>query len=688
MAQLNIFTEPKTLLAQERQAADFNVRQVTHFLDGGSDKTALLETIMAGIERNPNLRNDNCYDLTPAEQREKSAKCLAVVADLLGATESEEERFLTSSMLRLADPVHSTRLGLHTGLFLNALKTNGTAKQVAYWHKRGALTNRKFFGCFAMTEMGHGSNVAGLETTATFDEKTDEFIVNTPNEAAMKWWIGAAAHTANHCVCFARLIVKTKDYGIKAFVVPLRSVEDHAPLAGIAIGDIGKKMGRDSIDNGWIKFSNVRIPRQFLLMRYCKVDRSGKVTQPPLQQLTYGPLIIGRASMADDAFQAAKRFITIAVRYASIRRQFSSGPGTQENRLLDYVYHQRRLMPRLAYTYAMKSGSTQVLQKLNTALSNLDKVNANDKHAFNRAVTDIKETFVASAGLKAFSTWGTADIIDECRQACGGHGYSGYNGFGQGYNDWVVNCTWEGDNNVLTLSVGRSLIQTGLAIRQGKQIGGWATGYLNRHKQLKGVSLNGRDVTDPKVIIEAFEAISTQGILAAADKYAALLKKGLFKGQVFEELSQQRFEIARVHIRLFLLMCFFKNIEENADPNVRVVLNEVAVLFGLWSLENEAKLFLKYRVFTSEGMDKATVAVNEYCYKVRQRAVGLTDAFNLSDYFINSPLGSYDGDVYKQYFAKVTSRNSPEHVKPPYYKQLHEFLSRTPDPKDNVAEME
>lgn len=103
--------------------------------------------------------------------------------------------------------------------------------------------------------------------------------------------------------------------------------------------------------------------------------------------------------------------------------------------------------------------------------------------ALKTAVNDIKELFSISAGVKAFSTWAASDIIDECRQACGGHGYSGYNGFGQGYNDWVVNCTWEGDNNVLTLSAGRSLIQSAIAARNGKPVGA-ASQYLTRATEL------------------------------------------------------------------------------------------------------------------------------------------------------------------------------------------------------------
>jgi acyl-CoA oxidase len=99
-------------------------------------------------------------------------------------------------------------------------------------------------GCFAMTELGHGSNVAGIETTATFDPASDSFIIHTPTLTATKWWIGGAAHSATHSSVFARLIVNGKDYGVKPFIVPLRDPQTYKLKPGISIGDIGMKMVR------------------------------------------------------------------------------------------------------------------------------------------------------------------------------------------------------------------------------------------------------------------------------------------------------------------------------------------------------------------------------------------------------------------------------------------------------------
>jgi acyl-CoA oxidase len=447
-------------------------------------------------------------------------------------------------------------------------------------------------------------------------------------------------------------------------------------------------MGRDAIDNGWIKFTNVRIPRQFMLMKYTKVDNKGNVKQPPLAQLTYGALIGGRVSMAADSFHWAKRFLTISIRYAAARRQFASTEGSSETKLLDYTYHQRRLLPRLAYAYAMKAGADELYELYWRATKTLDDVDQSDKVSLTRAIEDVKELFQVSAGLKAFSTWGTQDIIDQCRQACGGHGYSGYNGFGQGYNDWVVQCTWEGDNNVLTLSAGRALIQSGLALRKGKAPGSALT-YLSRSAELKGKTLGARDIRSPDVIIEGWQVVSSQAINNAVEKYIELTeKKGYGQVQAFEELSQQRFEIARIHTRLYLINAFYERINHQASGDIKKALLDVAGLFSLWSLENEGSLFLKYGFITAQDLDVITSHVNEYCRVVREQAVGLTDAFNLSDFFINAPIGNYDGDVYRHYFDKVIRRNPPRDDKAPYHDRvLKPFLNREEEEEHDLDEL-
>ena len=94
-------------------------------------------------------------------------------------------------------------------------------------------------------------------------------------------------------------------------------------------------------------------------------------------------------------------------------------------------------------------------------------------------INGTKSMFVDSGSLKSTLTWFAADLINETRQACGGHGYSSYNGFGKSYDDWVVQCTYEGDNNVLAMSAGKTIIKTVQQVLNGKPLQDSTLEFLN-----------------------------------------------------------------------------------------------------------------------------------------------------------------------------------------------------------------
>ena len=268
-----------------------------------------------------------------------------------------------------------------------------------------------------------------MQTTATFDENSDEFVIHTPSVSATKWWIGGAAQTATHCAVFAQLRIAGKGYGTKTFIVPLRNPKTFQLLPGIAIGDIGKKMGRDGIDNGWIQFTNVRIPRAYMLMKHTQVTRTGEVQEPPLAQLTYGALLQGRTAMVADAAQVSKKALTIAIRYAAVRRQFKAGGKEFETQILDYPIHQRRLLPLLAQAVAMGFTAIRMTALYEGMMQQLESFGADASEEETKEVLEkLKETHSTSAGLKAFCTWNGLETIEKCRASCGGHGYSSYTG--------------------------------------------------------------------------------------------------------------------------------------------------------------------------------------------------------------------------------------------------------------------
>jgi acyl-CoA oxidase len=271
---------------------------------------------------------------------------------------------------------------------------------IEYWVDKGVLQMpERIIGCFGMTELEHGSNVAGLLTTATLDKKTDEFIIHTPHLGATKWWIGGAASSATHCSVFAQLVVDGKKYGTKTFVVPIRNPKTFDTLPGILIGDIGKKMGRDGVDNGYLQFSYVRIPREYMMMRHTQVSKDGKVVDTAAPQAAYGALIGGRVGMVTDSAVISQKGLTIAIRYGIVRRQFSAGSSDVETQILDYPIHQRRLMPLLAQSIAFGFASKTLQAKYEHVMDHRAHLGPSELDPKNHAA-EIKELHVMAAGLK------------------------------------------------------------------------------------------------------------------------------------------------------------------------------------------------------------------------------------------------------------------------------------------------
>ncbi|WRT68758.1 uncharacterized protein IL334_005738 [Kwoniella shivajii] len=664
--------KPTTMetLAMERANPSFNIRKMSVAMHGSERALILKEKFMAEIARHPAFKLSDIHDLSKDELRERTMEKFASMVYFV-TTESLETFQLRMQLIGIADPSFWTRFGVAYGLFLGALRSGATPNQMSYWIDRGVLGLNGVIGCFAMTELAHGSNVAGLETTATFDRDTDEFVIHTPHLGATKWWIGGAASTATHAAVFAQMIVDGKKHGVKTFVTQLRDTKSFTLMPGVTIGDIGKKMGRDGIDNGYIQFTYVRVPRAHMLMKHTQVSRDGVVTEPPLAQLTYGALLGGRTSMVTDSSNSAKKALTVAVRYAAVRRQFSSGKNQLETQLLDYPIHQRRLMPLVAQAIAIGFTGLRLQVMYEDMTQALDRMEPSDPN-LNDILDKLKETHATSAGLKAFCTWACLDTIDKCRQSCGGHGYSAYSNFPLMYADFAVQCTWEGDNTILSLQAGRSLVGAwGGAIKGKKLAPGVA--YLNDSSLSSAKSDSSLSLSD---IQRAWNCVAFNVIKKAAEEYVALLKSGKSKDEAMEKCSQSRFIAAKVHTVGYIFRLFREAIEEMKDDEETKTLRTVCKLYGLWQIEEQQGYFLKYGYFNAQQMDKVQESVDALCAEVRGVAIPLVDSFALSDHIINSPLGKWDGSVYESYFAQVQAANPPPKEHPYFNRLIKPLLER------------
>ncbi|KAG2609588.1 hypothetical protein PVAP13_4KG051400 [Panicum virgatum] len=428
-------------------------------------------------------------------------------------------------------------------MFVPAIKGQGTEEQQKKWLP--LAYKFQIIGCYAQTELGHGSNVQGLETTATFDPMTDEFVIHSPTLTSSKWWPGGLGKASTHAVVYARLITEGKDYGIHGFIVQLRSLEDHSPLPGVTLGDIGGKFGSgayNSMDNGVLRFDHVRIPRDQMLMRLSQVTREGKYVQSDVpKQLLYGTMVYVRQSIVADASKALSRAVCIAVRYSAIRKQFGSQDGGPETQVLNYRTQQSRLFPLLASAYAFRFVGdwlnwlyTDVTQKLEV-----------------KDYSTLQEAHACTAGLKAVTTSATADAIEECRKLCGGHGYLNSSGLPELFAVYVPACTYEGDNVVLLLQVARILMKTVSQLTSGKQpVGTMAyMGKVQHLMQSKCAVKTAEDWLNPAFIQEAFEARA----LRMAVNCAQNIGQASNQEEGFYERSPDLLEAAVAHIQLIIV---------------------------------------------------------------------------------------------------------------------------------------
>mgnify|MGYP000580849575 CR=1 FL=1 len=522
------------------------------------------------------------------------------------------------------------KFGVQFGLFGGSIAQLGTERHFKkYLDKTGKL---ELPGCFAMTELGHGSNVRDIETTATFDKESKEFIIHTPFASARKDYIGNAAAHGQMATVFAQLQIDDQEYGVHAVLVPIRDT-NNKPLQGIYIEDCGPKLGLNGVDNGRLWFNHVRVPQENLLNRFGDVDENG-VYSSPIESPSHrffamlGTLIGGRVGIPSAALSASKSALTIAIRYGSKRRQF--GPDDKdETQLLDYKTHQRRLMPLLAKAYA-----------LDFALKDLLTQYVRDQN-----LEDKRELEALAAGLKAFSTWNATDTIQECREACGGQGYLAVNRFADLKADTDVFTTFEGDNTVLM-----QLVAKGLLTQFKKEFNEENTySYLNFFMEQVGTTFDkinpfsGRS-TSQEVLrsadfqLDAFKYRERQLQIKAATFLRKLIKSGVPHYDAFIRSQNYLIDLAHASVERIILEKFIAGIAECTDESLQRPLKKLCDLFALWYIERHAAWYLENDYMGGVQTKAISRQIEKLCFEVRQIAVDLVDAFKIPENCLSAPI--------------------------------------------------
>jgi len=555
--------------------------------------------------------------------------------------------FAAFETLAFGDLSVLVKVGVQFGLFGGAVLQLGTKRHHDAYLRD--LVTGKLMGCFAMTETGHGSNVQALGTVATYDAEAGEFVITTTEPEANKDYIGNAAAHAELAVVFAQLEVAGERHGVHAFVVPIR--RDGAPAAGVRIEDDGLKMGLNGVDNGKLWFDGVRVPREALLNRFADVSEDGTyssgIENPNRRFFTMlGTLVQGRVCVGGGGINASKVALAIAVRYALRRRQFEATSEDEEELLLDYGQHQRRLFPLLAQTYALHFAQEVVAGQCH--------------QVFSGEVSDEKarrELESRAAGTKALGTWHATRTIQECREACGGAGYLAENRFAALKADTDVFTTFEGDNTVLLQLVAKGLLtdyagefeemdQLGMV----RFVAGLAVETVvertSVHKLLERVRdlLPGGDQWDQEAgVLDsdyqlAMLRFREEHILAGvARRLKRGIDSGMNPGEVFSRVQDHVIHAARAHVERLVLEAFVDKVRAMPDDDNKVALGLLCDLHALSLIEADRAWFMEHGRLTVVRSKEISRRIGSLCRRIRPLARDLVDGFGVPDAMLRAP---------------------------------------------------
>ncbi|MFD3507889.1 acyl-CoA dehydrogenase [Nocardia sp. NPDC058666] len=554
-------------------------------------------------------------------------------------------------MLAYADLSLWVKSGVQWGLFGGAVENLGTERHRDFIKQ---LISLDLLGCFAMTESGHGSDVADLETTATYDPATQEFVINTPTPSARKDYIGGAAVHARMAAVFAQLIVGGESKGVHCLLVPIRD-ELGADLPGVTTYDDGLKGGLPGVDNGRIVFDHVRIPRENLLNRYADVAPDGTYSseiENPSRRFftTLGTLVRGRVSVGGAAAAGARVALSIAVRYALARRQFADPDTGEETLLLDYRSHQRRLLPLVAKSFALAFAQNDLVRRMDLIQRGQDTEPSSQRALEKRA-----------AGLKVAQTRHATRAIQECREACGGAGYLTENRLVTLKADTDVFTTFEGDNVVLTQLVAKELLTAYSDEIRDLDALGWvrfaatmAGDVVRKRSGVRQLIQTLRDRNDESVDEGDLSKRDVQ-LALFADREDYLLRTAAHRlraraedtgpFEAFNNAQDHILAAGAAHIDRLVLEEFVDGIAAIEDPDAKALAETVCDLYVYASLEENLAWYIMHRFMSVERAKSVRRGVNELVDRLRPDALTLVEAMGVPESMLRAEM-LHDASVF------------------------------------------
>ncbi|XP_023162206.2 probable peroxisomal acyl-coenzyme A oxidase 1 [Drosophila hydei] len=548
-------------------------------------------------------------------------------------------------------------------MVVHALKDQCTPEQYEEFGRR--VERFEVCAAYSQTELGHGTYLRGLETRADYDQDTDEFVLNTPSITAYKWWPGGLGHCSSYSIVMAQLYIDGQRKGPHLFYVQVREEDTHEPRPGVHIGEIGKKMGFLGVNNGFLGLKNVRIPRTRMLMRHAQVNRDGSYVKSPVDALTYFAMVHTRCIIARNMSLLLAVGATIGTRYSAVRRQSPIDPKLPEPQILDHVTQQLKVFPEIANCVAYRNACNYLLEFLNTTSRDKDQGN------YER----LPELHSLSCALKVLCSGDATAGIERLRLACGGHGYLTSSNLGNLYVNATAACTYEGENTVLLLQIGRFLMKSWRAaqsgaplaptvsylaeVQQNPEFGVWTGSWENLVKAMQFAAANKTRI--------AFNSLSRR------------LANGLLEEVAANQTGIELTQAAELHGRAFVLYSFLSEVtgakSKTRSSALNRVLEQLLELYLVNVTLNNMSSILRVVPLTDADLSKLQVRLETALTKLRPDVVAIVDGFDFNDQQLNSTLGSFDGNAYERIFdAALKAPMNQKSVPRSFHEHLGPFM--------------
>ena len=637
------------VLAAERARSQVNVSQLAHHLLHRNGFLDRQKKVLAVLKKNALFsKNANLNLSRPDRYHVGLARAKEIRRIVRRERWNHDDYMMAHYLLDEVSPYL-----LSDTMFTTSIQQQCNQEQKAQWLKK--VENWEITGCYAQTELGHGSNVRRIECQASWNTDTKDFTIHSPSLTASKWWIGSLGRSANHAVVVAQLLIpdsegKLVSYGPHQFMVQIRNLQTHRPLEGVVIGDIGPKYGYASMDNGYMLFNQFQVPRTALLARYSSVDENGKYTRPSNAATVYGSMTYARAIIINQSTLALARAVTVAVRYTLIRFQFgdrdSGSEIAPELSVLDYSTVQIRVLTLLATTYALHYVAEAMNDIYQGTRTRIEK---------DGDFSQLAQMHAVSSGLKSLSTTLAADGIETCRRALGGHGFGGGSGLIPLIANFFNKPTVEGDNWMITQQTASYLIK-----RMQRCV---------EHPDLKPVDdvdftnlrfLKTRDQETP-----TFGPGRAEGLLTAFQYRSCFLAYRVYHCRIVQKASWNDMlidlhHLSNAHCESLLVKYFHEALRQAdppLDPPTLAAMHQLFKLFALITFQNASADFMATGFLAPAQLDALAGEIQTTMQIIRVDAARLVDAWSIPDYVLDSSLGQFNGDVYPSLFKMAHEEN-------------------------------